>query len=170
MTGQVENRQLIWPTSLVTRADLRRLIAEVEVVDNDLLTGQIHQRTGHGDAQPVSISAMLSDFIEVNSANLQSQPARSDLLIELKRLNSRAPIAHLTFAASVKRDVLSRLASWLREKVHPQSLIEVGLQPNLIGGVHIRTTNQVFDLSIRGRLADGRGAIIEQLEAIGGVQ
>lgn len=168
--SQVEEEKLfVLPVSLMTRSDLRRVIAELESVDNDLVTESIHQRTGHQTDSQVVLSDTLSQCIEANEVDLYDQSARAGLLSQLRRLNVATPIIHMTFASTVKRDVLVRLVDWLRQKVHPQALVSIGLQPSLIGGLHIRTTNRVFDMSIRSQLADGREIIIRELEAISGV-
>ncbi len=169
MSHESENSPFVLPLSLMTRADLRRLIAELESVDNSMITESIHQRTGHPSDSPLAPSDMLDQCAQVNSVDLSDQSSRSNLLNQLRRLDSSSPIVHMTFASTAKQEVLIKLVEWLRQKVHSQALVSIGLQPNLIGGVHIRTTNRVFDMSIRSQLADGRQFIIRELEAISGV-
>lgn len=164
-----DTKQFVLPSSLITRNDLRRLIVELEAVDNELTTKAIHEQTGHGHDEPVVFSKMFEHVIEANEIDMGDPAVRAGMLQELRRLKDQAPVVHMTFATTVKNEVLVKLISWLREKIDPQALIDVGLQPGLIGGVHVRTTNKVFDLSMRSQLADGRKIILKELEAINGV-
>lgn len=170
MTEQTETRQFVVPLAVVTQSDLRRLIAEVETVDNAYVTTTIHERIGHGSDERITTSGTLDECAQANGLKLFEQSHRSVLLAELRKLKEHAPIIHITFASTAKHEVLAKMAGWLREKIHPQALIEVGLQPELIGGAHIRTTNRVFDLSVRAQLAEGREVIVRELEALRGVR
>ena len=71
-----------------------------------------------------------------------------------------------TFASEADRESLGQLALWLRTSVHPQAVIDVGLQPGLVAGVYLRTANRVFDLSLKGALKQGRGILASDLEAL----
>ena len=153
---------------LVTNNDLRRLIVEAEAIDNDLLSESIHQRTGHDGDYQLVMSKALGQCLELNSIDIYDSTGREFLLGELRRLKDHAPVIHMTFASNAKQEVLSKLVTWLREKIHPQAVIDVGLQPNLIGGVYVRTTNKVFDMSMRAQLANGRKGILKELESLSG--
>ena len=74
----------------------------------------------------------------------------------------------MTFAVSADRESLSQIAHWLRESVHPQAVISVGMQPALVAGVYMRTPNKVFDLSLRGALSGQHGALVKELETYRG--
>ena len=169
MSHEDRERHYTLPSSLITRNDLRRLIVELEVVDSELITKSIHERTGHGSGHQLHLSDTLNSLVETNSLDIYHQESRTDLLNQLRHLKDHAPVVHMTFASTPRQDVLSRLVGWLREKIDSQAVINVGLQPGLIGGVHVRTRNKVFDMSIRSQLANSRQAIVDELEALRGV-
>ena len=166
--NQEGERQYSLPPSVATQSDLRRLIAELEAIDNILTSDEIRQRTGHATIGHMTLSEQLGDFIELNQCPVDDDHQRSELLGSLRQLKDRAPVIHMTFATTAEREVLSKIVAWLREKVNPQAVISVGLQPELIGGAYIRTTNKVFDMSIRSQLANGRSIIVKELEAVHG--
>jgi F0F1-type ATP synthase delta subunit len=74
----------------------------------------------------------------------------------------------MTFAVEADRESLMQLAQWVRETVHPQAVIAVGLQPGLIAGVYLRTPNHVHDLSLRAALDGGHEILVNDLEALRG--
>lgn len=156
-----------FPTSLVTQSDLRRLINELESVDGELVSRNIKNGVGLDQSDDLLLSRQLEDFLQLNQIDLGDPHGRSQLIAELRRAKDEAPVVHMTFATSASHDVLSELAGWVRSSIHPQAVMTIGLQPELIGGVFIRTTNKVFDFSIKSRLAEGRKVVVEELEAIG---
>jgi F0F1-type ATP synthase delta subunit len=52
--------------------------------------------------------------------------------------------------------------TWLRANIHPQALVQVGLQPNIAAGCVVRTANKQFDLSLRQSFAKHKDLLIEQ--------
>lgn len=158
----------ILPPSLATQRDLRRLINEVEHIDNALVSSGIQQRTGHQSDDGIVMSNQLGDFMVANKLEFGDSHSRTELIASLRRLKDTAPVVHVTFAASAGHEELAKLVDWVRQSVHPQAVLVIGLQPELIGGAYIRTTNHVFDLSVRAELAGGRHIIVEELEALSG--
>ncbi len=160
------------PPAIATRADFSRVMRELERVDNDLEAQKA--RAGGGMSNPggnavqyllPSMSKGLNDFLEVNKVDLGNDKARMELREQMRRLKDHAPVVQMTFAADVDPETLTWLASWTRQNLHPQALLQVGLQPGLVGGVYIRTPNHVYDFSLRGRLREKRGAIREAIDA-----
>ena len=159
---------LVLPSSLATRSDLQRVIAEIERIDNSLNSAQIHEQIGHPVDDSLTTSKQLADFLQINDIDIKNGEDRSRLLHDARHLKITAPVIHVTFATSADNDELTKIIDWVRQSVHPMAVLAVGLQPSLIGGVYIRTTNKVFDFSIRSQLADGRHIIKLELEALSG--
>lgn len=159
---------LLLPTNLVTSHDLKRLVVELESISSEIVTKSIHERIGHENNNQIVMSDVLARCVDLNGIDIYNQESREELLAEVRRLKDDAPVVHITFATNAKQEALSKLVEWLREKIHPQAIIDVGLQPNLIGGAYVRTTNKVFDLSMRAQLAESRQVIVKDLEALGG--
>jgi len=72
---------------------------------------------------------------------------------------------HMTFATVADPESLQKLVDWIRQEIHPQALLHVGLQPALVGGVYLRTPNHIHDFSLRQLLADKRSIIVDELNA-----
>ena len=159
---------LVLPSSLATRSDLQRVIAEIERIDNSLNSAQIHEQIGHPADDSLTTSKQLADLLQINDIDIKNGEDRSRLLHDARHLKNTAPVIHVTFATSADNDELTKIIDWVRQSVHPMAVLAVGLQPSLIGGVYIRTTNKVFDFSIRSQMANGRHIIKRELEALSG--
>lgn len=154
------------PPSVVSTVDVARLVAELERVDNELTTAAVHEKVADNHyTQPV-LSQQLNDFLQQNTIDLADGQYRSELVRQLRALKKSLPVVHMTFAASIDKESLQRLVEWVRTSLHPQAVIAIGLQPALIGGVYVRTTNKVYDLSLRSILKGQRGELVKQLEAL----
>lgn len=156
------------PSTLATLRDLRRLINEVERIDSLLISSDIQERTGHQTGDDVVMSDQLRDFMEINELELGDSQARTALINQLRQLKDAVSTIHVTFADTVGQEELAKLVDWARQAVHPQIVLEIGLAPELIGGAYVRTTNKVFDFSVRAQLASGRQIIQKDLEALSG--
>ncbi len=155
------------PSALIGRADLARIVREVETIDSDLETQKVRGTAKNSYKMP-TMSRGLSDLIELNKINISDDQTRMTFKEQLKILKEKAPIIHMTFAVDADPESLQKLTEWIRQTLHPQALISVGLQPALIGGVYIRTPNHVHDFSMRALFASKRTLITEELEALRG--
>jgi len=156
----------ILPAALIGRADLARLVREIEAVDNDLESQKVRAQGAQTSYRLPTISRSLSDFLELNKINVADDQARMTVKERLRILKDKAPVVHMTFAVDADPDFLQQLVAYLRANIHPQALISVGLQPSLVGGVYVRTPNHVHDFSIRALLQGKRELIINELEGL----
>jgi len=155
------------PSALITRADLARLVREVETVDNELEAQKARNHTtGKQDAHLPTLSQGLRDFVELNKVDLADDQARMLLKEQMKVMKDKAPIIHMTFAVEADPKSLTQLMEYIRAELHPQALLQVGLQPALIGGVYMRTPNHVHDFSLRARFAQSRSVIQQDIDLL----
>ncbi len=159
------------PPSIVSKIDMARLVREVEVIDNALTELAVRTKVGQSEAYKPSLSDELSDFLQANEIKIDANgQARMQFIGQLRLLKDRAPVIHMTFAVEADKESLRQFARWLRESIHPQSVIEVGLQPGLVAGVYLRTPNHVHDLSLRTALTKGRSVLVKELGALRGTR
>jgi len=158
----------VLPPNVVSKSDLARLVNEFEHVDDELIEAAVRAKTGSTkSAQPV-LSQSLTDFLNQNKPQLSNSRDRSELIKQMRLLKDAAPVIHMTFAVTADRDSLQKLSAWLRTSIHPQAIIEVGLQPALVAGVYLRTPNRVHDLSMRAMLDGQHDALVAELESLRG--
>ena len=157
---------LMLPASVVSKADVARLAAELERIDSDLSTNTVRAKVGASTFEVPPMSRQLADFVLENKLDVAAATTRTQLIKRVGAMKDTLPIVHMTFASEADRESLGQLALWLRTSVHPQAVIDVGLQPGLVAGVYLRTANRVFDLSLKGALKQGRGILASDLEAL----
>ncbi len=152
------------PPNVVSKVDLAHLISDAERIDNELTTSAVHTRTNTAIEAELSTSERLTAFLQVNDLQFSNNSSdRMDIIRGLRRLKDSAPVVHMTFAVEADYESLGQLVAWLRSNVHPQAIIATGLQPALIAGVYLRTSNSVHDLSLRGKIKGGRDVLIKEL-------
>lgn len=164
--NEPESSEYTLPSAIITRADLARLMREVEDLDNELgaQKARSHTKGEEGTYRLPSVSQGLSDFAELNSVDLVDDQARMGLKKQLKHIKNKAPVMHLTFATEPDFMSLKQLAEYIRKELHPQALLHTGLQPSLVGGVYMRTPNKAYDFSVRAKLAQNRVVIQQDMD------
>lgn len=161
-----EQAEFSLPPSIVSKADVARLITEVERIDNAMTEAAVRTKAGQSSAADSVLSEQLTAFLSQNELSLEESKKRSELIKQLRRFKETLAVIHMTFASEADRKSLVNLVDWVRTSVHPQSVIEAGLQPDLIAGVYVRTPNHVYDFSARSLLKKGRGLLVEELEGL----
>src|SRR4051812_12991555 len=155
------------PASVISKVDISHLVSEVERVDNQMTADEVHNKD-NPDAQKVqpALSQPLTDFISQNNLSLDDGRNRAELIKELRLMKDKVPIIHMTFSVEADPESLQQLSRWLRESVHPQAVISVGMQPSLIAGVYLRTPNHVRDLSLRSMITGKHNELVKELETL----
>lgn len=166
MRTHVDSQQLVLPSSIISTFDVARVLSELEHLDDMLTTNRVRRHIGSRSITMPPLSEQLSDVLEQNELTLSKSASRSALLRQFRTLKNQAPIIHMTFAVEADRESLGQIVQWLRQEVHPQVVIAVGLQPALVAGVYVRTTNRILDLSLRGALRNGRAILAREIGAL----
>lgn len=140
------------PIGVVGRVDLSRLEREVMQLDDFF-----SQATVRKPGKPVKLpktSRLLDELLMSNKLNVLMEPERAQLLTFLKHIRTQAPVIHMSFNADPSPLFVQRLLTWLRQEIHPHVLLQVGLQPTIGAGCVMRTTNQLFNFSLKQHFAD----------------
>lgn len=148
--------------NIVSTLELARVIRELEKLDDFL-----HQANLRSGGQPNTMpktTRSLETVAEANKRSLLNAEDRSQLLADLKELKIKAKKVHISFAVEPSPVVLQKIAAWLRQHVEDNLLVDVGVQPTISVGCIVRTTNKVFDMSLRNRFKEKRPLLAELLE------
>ncbi len=151
------SRSFVLPESLYTRADVSRLVREVE----DMIASE------RGDKlRPGKTGQQMSRLLQmVSDANVgdDGPPTLQSLKQALTSVYQKAPVVHLSFAANPSPEFLERIVGWFRKEVNSYILLQIGLQPSIAAGCVIRTPSKYFDLTMRKRFSEKRSVLVEQL-------
>lgn len=162
-------KSFVLPKTVISRIDLAKLVREFEEVDSLLEMQKVRNHSSGQDQSKYvlpNISQALEDLLSLNQVDINNDQVRVLFKEKLGHVKDKAPIIHMTFACQAEPESLQYLADWIRQNIHPEALISVGLQPSLIGGVYIRTPNHVHDFSLRSHMQSKKGIILKLLEGL----
>ena len=151
------SRSFVLPASLYTRAEVARLVREVE----DLIASEHGDKLRSGEAS-LQMSRLLQMVSDANVGD-DGPPTLQSLKQALTSVYQKAPVVHLSFAADPSPEFLERMVGWFRKEVNSYVLLQIGLQPSIAAGCIIRTPSKYFDLTMRKRFSEKRSVLIEQL-------
>lgn len=161
-----QQRGFVLPVSIISPTDIARLKREIDAVEGYFQQSKIREGGQQQTAMP-RLSKLLDQLAVENKLNLLQDDHRSYVLKSLDILQSSAPVMHISFSVDPPGSYVQKIVYWLRSNVHAQVLVTVGLQPNIGAGCIVRTTNRIFDFSLREYFNDKRDFFIEKMhEAI----
>lgn len=150
------------PLSVVTITDVSRLLREADDLDSFLQQVKI-RKSGTTMTLP-KLSQALEDFTKQNKLNLLNEKDRTKTHEYLKTTKEHAPVIHISFSSNAPATFLSKLIDWFRKEIHPQLLLQIGLQPSIAAGCVLRTPNKYFDLSLRQHISQNSDLLADKLK------
>ncbi len=156
--------ELKLPPKIVSRGDLNRIIRELNKLGDFLVGAQFTDEDR--DTVNQNISPLLADLAAMNNCDLLDQSVRKELYDKLNLLADKAPGLHISFTAEPSPKSLERLILWLRENIHHQLLLSVGLQPTIAAGCVLRTPNRVLDMGLRQTLLKQQPLLLEMIKGV----
>ena len=154
----------ILPSSVLTPSDVHNLRRQLDDMSEFMRQAEI--RKAGSALQLPRISHNLNELAKDNNLNLLHAEDRKVLLTFLDELKASAPVVHISFSSDPSGDLLEKIADWFRRNIHPQTLIQVGLQPSIAAGCVIRTQNKIFDFTLRKHFLEQRPTLIKRLDEI----
>ncbi len=155
-------RRLELPIIIFGPIEVRRLQRELEALEDFLQQSELRQ-PGKQPQLPRT-SRLLETLAGNNNLNLLVEAERATLKQFLQKVLADAPIIHMSFASDPSATFTAKIVAWFRTSVHPYALVQLGLQPTIAAGCVMRTTNKVFDFSLRNRFHGKREILLAGLE------
>jgi len=156
--------QLRLPVLIFGKGEVRRLKRELDALEDFARQSAIRE-PGKQAAMP-RVSRLLEALATENGLQLLQVDHRQQLKQFLTAIEEQAPGVHISFAVDPSSAFTAKMVTWLRANIHPYMLLEVGLQPTIAIGCVVRTTNKVFDFSLRERFAQAEGLLMKSLDAV----
>jgi F0F1-type ATP synthase delta subunit len=147
--AQASPSKMQLPTLVFGVVEVRRLQRELESLEAYMQQENIRQVKTKTAAPLPRVSRLLDALASENNCNLLKQPERALLSQFLQQLVASAPAVHMSFASDPSAAFIAKIVAWLRSNIDPNILLQIGLQPSIAAGCIVRTTNKVFDLSLR---------------------
>lgn len=142
--------------------EVRRLKRELEALEEYMAQASTRE-PGKQPALP-RVSRLLDALASENHLNLLQSDHCQQLKTFLLHVEREAPVIHMSFATDPSSAFTAKIVTWLRVSIAPDVLLEVGLQPTIAAGAIVRTTNKIFDLSLRDRFDAAGNVLLESLE------
>jgi F0F1-type ATP synthase delta subunit len=152
-------------TNIVSQVDVSRISRELKSLDDFFAAAKA--RPAGTSMQLPKLTRLLDQVAKENNFNLLEESHRKALLTELDQILGSAPQLHISFAAEPSPQALEKILMWFRTNIHPQALLQVGLQPTIAAGCVLRTPNKVFDLSLRTYLNDQQKYLMQLIDTAG---
>lgn len=160
-----EKRSFVLPVSIISPTDVARLSREIEKIDSYFQQEEI-RKPGEQETMP-RMSKLMDQLATENQLNLLQPEHREYVSQSLEILHTSAPVLHMSFSVDPPGSYVQKIVAWMRKNIHAQVLVTVGLQPNIGAGCIVRTTNKIFDFSLREFFSEKRDFFIGKMhEAI----
>jgi F0F1-type ATP synthase delta subunit len=157
----LDQQKMVLPTLVFGKVEVRRLQRELESLDEFLRSMAVRRQTKF---EMPRVSRMLDALANENHLDLLKGAHRTAITAFIADILESAPTIHMSFAADPSSAFTAKIVSWLRANVHPFALLDIGLQPNIAAGCIVRTTNKVFDLSLRRHFAEKHDMLLQAMQ------
>jgi F0F1-type ATP synthase delta subunit len=151
------------PLSIISQVDVARMLREINNLNDFFIQSKVRQ-----SGTPMQIpkfSRLLDQIARENNYNLLEEKDRRDLAANLDQILGKAPLIHISFASEPSPKALEKILVWFRGSIHPQTLLQVGLQPNIAAGCVVRTQNKVFDMGLKEYLNQQQKYLVQLIDA-----
>lgn len=156
--------KLILVDNIIGKHEIAGLLREIQALDEFLMQASIRQ-PGTPMKMPV-LGRLLDEMVQANNLNLLNASDRKVLTDFLNLMSQTAPLLHMSFAIDPSPLLLKKLIAWVRQNIHPNAILQIGLHPNIGAGCVLRTTNKYFDLSLKQKFTDQRDLLMKQLQPV----
>ncbi len=157
-----KDKKMVLPLSVMGKQDVGRLLREVETLNEFLRQSAIRQ--SDNTVKMPRTSRFMDEIVQINELNPLVEADRKSLVDFLSIVKTKAPVLHMSFNADPSPLFTQKLMTWLRKEIHPQVLLQTGLQPNIGAGCVVRTDSKYFDFSMRHHFTEKRSVLIQKIK------
>ncbi|MCA9329811.1 hypothetical protein KDA11_04145 [Candidatus Saccharibacteria bacterium] len=147
---------ILLPDSIISPLELGKIQRELFALNQFLSASK--RTVGKLPYTSSSLQKIAKDI----QLNLLQQEDRELLIKRLNFVRRTAPSVQISFASNPSTRVRRLLVLWFRQNGHPNTLVSVGVQPNLAGGCVVRTATKQFDFSLQQLFMQNRKALAQR--------
>lgn len=149
---------LVLPPDTYSPDQLSELLLELQ----DLLTAiRDNSVRGKDGAEPLVLSAELTQLLAENKINTEDAPAIELLTKDIQTVLQEAPTARMLLAAAPGRPLKRQIVAWFRTEIHPLMLVTFTARSDLGGGAIVQVGSHLYDLSFRRSIIDNKSRLTE---------
>ncbi|MHB1865406.1 MAG: hypothetical protein ACYCPS_04600 [Candidatus Saccharimonadales bacterium] len=163
MTDNISSDKFKLPSSIAMPVDIGHIQRELNLIDEHLNQAAIKDPT---KVIVVKTSAKLTELLSLNKLDIDVKSERSLLISILENLRKTAPVVNISFSTEATDEFIQKIADWFRQQVHPNCLVVVGLDPNIGLGAVVRTSNKVFDFTLKHQLESTRDVLVDRIKKL----
>lgn len=156
-------KAFVLPTTITGPADVNRTLLELQQLEDYLRQAYIRK---DGSVKMPKTSLLVDSLAEANGSDLTDGDERERLIAFVLSLQQHAPVLHISFATEPSAMFTAHIVEWLRSNISNYVLVQVGLQPSIAAGCIIRSTNKLFDLSLRRHLRQKRSLMLDAMHEL----
>lgn len=151
------------PLSVVGRSDVSKALRELTSIDDYFHQAGIR---GANAGEMPAVGRALDGLARANGLNMVHAEHRSALKEFLTKLKATAPVVHISFPSEPSDSFIAKILEWFRANVHQNVVLHVGMQPEIAAGAVVRTTNKLFDFSLRKKFDASKAKLIESISKL----
>ena len=125
---------------IVTPLDLGRVQREIFDID---------QKLNANKGNLPYIGNELNSIVKAANVNLLQADDRDRVIKQLAFVRRTAPSIQVSFASQPSKLAIRPIVRWFRQNGHPNTLVNINIQPELGGGCVVRTSSREFDFSLQ---------------------
>lgn len=151
------------PLSIHTRADVARVRRELQAYAELAQQARVAKR----DAPAVEhFSQSLTDVANTHSISLANASERGSLETYLDMIHRTAPVVHIKFAVTPTIRTVEQLLEWFRTAIQGDVLVQTAVDPSIVVGCQVRTTNKVFTIRPNESFDTAQATLAKEVAAL----
>lgn len=152
---------------IVSQSDLVMLLREIEQFDGQCAQAALQKRVkSEAVVVPTHASLGLQQLADQSGLSLSTDEGRQELRNTVNDLLTRSPRLHISFASEPPQVHLRTVVEWLRHNIHASVLVRTSVQPAIVAGCIIRSSNRVLDLSLRRSFEEALPQLTKEVRAL----
>jgi len=138
-------------SSTKTQEERKRLYSEISLVQDALFRQQDFKKILDTKVSP-QLGNYISGFLQDRPLNAHAIEKIADRLAEIKKKLDGLKIVSLTLAIEPKKSTIDKIIFFVREHIEKDIIIEINVEPNIIGGAIIVFNGLYRDYSLKTKL------------------
>lgn len=159
--------KLSLPASVASYQDLNQSLLELQHYRQWQTQAQVKQQVETSSGQPPELSESAATIVNEWHKGKQPSVKTLDKLIDsIKDIKDSAPTISITLAAPIGPRLKAQLASWCRDNLDSNALIDFSFDSTILGGMVVRWNSHIYDWSFRSKILNNKKRFTEVLRHV----